>query len=377
MRDKIKIGLLGFGAMGRTHSYAVSTLDHYCENLPFKAEIAGLYSRTREKTIAAVETFRFGRAAMSEDELIYDPDIDVIDICTPNVCHYETLKKAIAAGKDVYCEKPLCISRTQADEIAHLAAEKNIVGGIVFNNRFLPATLRAKTLVDEGRIGRVLSFRARYLHSGCASPDAPLAWKQSRDICGGGVLFDLGSHIIDLLVWLCGGIASVSAKTQIAYPLRRGQDGKLHPVTGDEAFYMLATLENGACGTLEGSKISTGTNDELSIEIHGERGALKFDLTEPNWLWFYDVTKPSVPFGGERGFTRIECIGRYEAPAGGFPSPKASIGWLRGHVMSMCSFLSAVHARSRFSPSIEDGAYVQRVMEAAYHSDETGKWVDI
>ena len=135
-----------------------------------------------------------------------------------------------------------------------------------------------------------------------------------------------------------------------------------------DAFYMTCVLENGAHGTMQVGKLQIGCNDELNLEIYGEKGALRFSLMEPNWLWFYDANRPDAPIGGERGFVRLECVGRY--PQMIFPSPKAPAGWLYGHLASMHAFLSAVAEEKPFTPSLADGAYVQRVMEAAYRSDE-------
>jgi len=119
-----------------------------------------------------------------------------------------------------------------------------------------------------------------------------------------------------------------------------------------------------------------GTNDDLTIEIYGEKGALRFSLMEPNWLYFYDGTTKSEPLGGDRGFIRIECVGRY--PDMIFPSPKAPAGWLYGHLHSMYTFLSAVASGTHFTPSFEDGAYVQAVMDAAYRSDgQNGSFISV
>lgn len=361
------IGLLGFGSMGRTHTWAVQNLPFFYGTLPFSARIRGVCTTSLEKSERVAADFGFLVATDNEDDLINDPSIDVIDICTPNVCHFETLKKAIAAGKHVLCEKPLCISPDEATEILSLPKRDGQVLGMVFNNRWLAPVIRAKQLIDEGRLGRILSFHASYLHNSATDLRRPAGWKQDKSICGGGVLFDLGSHVIDLISHLCGHITHVSGMSQIAYPDRLGRDGAPWKTNADESFYMMAITEDGAKGTLSVGKLQVGTNDDLSFEIYGERGALRFSLMEPNWLYFYDGTAPDAPQGGERGFCRIECVGRY--PDLTFPSPKAPAGWLYGHLASMHAFLSAVNCGKPFLPSIEDGAYVQAVMDAAYRSD--------
>lgn len=374
----MNIGLLGFGSMGRTHSWAVENLKFYYKDLPFEAKIKGIYTRTPETRESAAKNFGFDIAAASEDELIYNDDIDIIDICTPNTSHYETLKKAINAGKHVYCEKPLCVNSAQAYEIAELADKRGVVGKIVLNNRYMSAMLAAKKLVDDGKLGRVLSFRCTYLHSSCTDLNKSAGWKQNKDVCGGGVLFDLGSHAIDLVYHVCGKFKEVNGRAQIAFPNRLGMDGKPWQTNADEAFYMIAELECGALGTIEASKIAVGANDDLTLEVYGTDGSLRFNLMDPNFLYFYDNTKPGGDFGGEKGFTKIECISRYAAPAGIFPGIKAPTGWLRGHLGSMYDFLDAVHKNNTQShPNFTDAAHVQRVMEAGYESSDSGLKVKI
>ena len=238
---------------------------------------------------------------------------------------------------------------------------------MVFNNRWIAPVMRAKQLIDEGKIGRILSFEGKYLHNSAADPSRPAGWKQDSTVCGGGVLFDLGSHVIDLLGFLCGRFVRVSGMSQIAYPTRKGRNGEEWKTNADESFYLTGKTADGACGTVTVGKLQVGTNDDLSFEIYGERGALRFSLMEPNWLYYYDNTAAGAPIGGTRGFTKIECVGRY--PDLAFPSPKAPAGWLYGHLSSMHAFLSAVAEGKQFNPSLADGLYVQRVMEAAYASD--------
>lgn len=367
---KLRIGLLGFGAMGKAHLYSIRNLPLFYGTLPFDAVVEGVCTTSMEKSQSVASAHGIPIATDDPDALINNPSIDVIDICTPNVHHYHALKKAISAGKHVLCEKPLCISVEQANEIAALPLQKGQICGMVFNNRWLSATMRAKQLIDEGRLGRILSFHAEYLHSSATDVQKNAGWKQDRTVCGGGVLFDLGSHVIDLLTTLCGTFTEVSGMSQIAYPTRRGRDGSVWQTNADESFYMLCKTAGGAHGTIQVGKLQVGTNDELSYAIYGEKGALRFSLMDSDFLYFYDTARPDSPIGGDRGFTAIECVGRY--PDMSFPSPKAPAGWLYGHVSSMYAYLRAVAESKPFSPSFSDGAYVQAVMDAAYRSDANG-----
>ncbi|MBQ8357185.1 MAG: Gfo/Idh/MocA family oxidoreductase [Clostridia bacterium] len=372
-KREIRIGLLGFGFMGKTHAFAVSNLPYYCGVLPFHAQVYGVATRSLDKSMAVAAEFGIPLAVDSEDALINCPDIDVIDICTPNFLHADTVRRALAAGKHILCEKPLADDLSKAEEMASLAAGSDCICSVLFNNRHLSAVRRAKQLIEEGRLGRILSFDFRYLHNSCTDTAKKAGWKQIADICGkGGVLLDLGSHIIDLAVFLCGKFSKVTAKSQIAFPTRTGMDGSEWKTDAPEAFYILAETESGAHGSLTASKLAVGTNDDLEFAIYGTKGSLRFSLMEPNYLEFYDADVAHEPYGGFGGFTRIECAGRYPAPAGSFPSPKAAQGWLRGHVMGIYTFLNSVYMGKQDAPTFADGAYVQRIMDAALASDADG-----
>ena len=362
----LRIGMVGFGSMGKTHSYAISNLPFYFGDLPFCASVAGLCTTSFEAASAICKQFGFGSPAHDFDELIAREDIDIIDICTPNTLHTDMVLRALQAGKHVLCEKPLCVTMDEALRIAEAERNSGRICGMVFNNRFMAPMLRAKQLIDEGRLGRILSFRVFYEHNSSTFAARAPGWKQTAEY-GGGVLFDLGSHAIDLIRHLCGDFESVQGLSQIAFDTHG-----TWTTDADEAFYISAKLKCGACGTIVANKLATGVNDDLSLAIFGEHGSLKYELMDPEWLYFYDNDRPDTPIGGERGFTRIECGGRYPLPGGAFPSPKASVGWLRCHVESMYQYLSAVAEGRHFSPSLYDGAYVQAVMQAARDSDRNG-----
>lgn len=366
-------GVIGMGFMGRTHSYAHSTMPYYYPTLDFGTKLIGACNRSPAAAEYARDRLGFEYATCSEDDIFSDDRIQLVDICTPNACHYAQVKKALAAGKHVYCDKPLCLTAGEAYELAELAEKSGLTAQMAFQTRFLPAIIRARELIGEGAIGEVLCFRDEYMHSGSVDPDKTMGWKLTDE---GGVLRDLGSHAIDLMSWLVGPFDSVFAKSRVLYPERPDKDGKMVPVTAEDHITMLMTLPNGATGVIEASKIAVGADDEHRFEIHGTRGALRFNLMQPNYLYYYDNTKPDADYGGNKGFTAIECVARYPAP-GGFPSFKNSIGWMRAHCHSLYSFVKNVYEGKPGDPALDAGAYCALVTDAALESAASGKIVTI
>ncbi|MBQ2807148.1 MAG: Gfo/Idh/MocA family oxidoreductase [Clostridia bacterium] len=378
MKKHLRVGIAGFGAMGKTHAYSIASLPYFYEDLPFRASVHGICTTSWEKTERICDELGFVMAYPDAQAMIADPEIDVIDICTPNNSHFEIATAALDAGKHVLCEKPFCFNEQEAAALAQKAAEKNLVCGVVYNNRHLAAIIRAKQLIDEGALGRILSFSFHYRHDSDIDPARTVGWKQKADVCGAGTLFDLGSHVIDLCRHLCGDFASIGGKSQIAFDTHKNADGSLWQTNADEAFYMTATLASGAVGQISVSKLSHGSEDGLEFSVYGTGGAIRFTLAQPNILYYMDASQPKLPFGGLSGFTAIPASGRYPAPGGKFPAVKAPQGWLRGHIHGMYLYLDAVASNQHFSPDFTDGAYVQHVMACAMKSDaEGGKEVDV
>lgn len=378
MKKHLNIGMVGFGAMGKTHAYSIASLPYFYFPLPFTASVCGICTTSKEKTARICEELGFARAYTDVQEMIADPEIDVIDICTPNNTHFAIANAALDAGKSVLCEKPFTVNPEQAASLAAKAQAKGLVCGVVYNNRHLAAVMRAKQLIDEGALGRILSFSFHYRHDSDIDPARFVGWKQDATVCGAGTLFDLGSHAIDLCRHLCGEFASISGKSHIAFDTHKNKDGTLWQTNADEAFYMTATLASGAVGQISVSKLAQGTEDGLTFEIYGTGGALRYSLAECDILYYMDASKPKLPLGGTSGFTAIPASGRYPAPGGTFPAVKAPQGWLRGHIHGMYLYLDAVASGKHFSPDFSDGACIQRIMATAMKSDaEGGKEVQI
>ena len=369
----IGVGIIGWGFMGRTHTHALRAIPLFYPGAEFRAELRCICSRRAEMARQAAE--ELGIASWTDDyrELLAREDIDVVSICTPNALHEEMAIAALKAGKHVYIDKPLAVTPESAARIAEAArANPGCMTRMVFNNRYFPATMRAKALIEEGRIGDLLSFHARYLHSGSIDPNKPIGWKQQLQ---GGVLLDLGSHALDLVTWLCGYPEEVFCAERTLYSARPTREGGTEQALSEDHVVSTLRMPGGALGVLEASKIATGANDELTLEIRGTKGALRWNGMNASFVEFFDNTLPESPLGGARGFTAIESVARYPAPGGSFLPPKNAIGWDRGHIHCYYTFLDCVARGVRPENGIEEGARLQALMGAMQASAERGVWV--
>jgi predicted dehydrogenase len=280
---------------------------------------------------------------------------------------------ALKAGKHLYIDKPLTVDGASAARIEAAARGSSSLTQMAFNNRFFPSVLRAKQLVDEGRLGNLLSFAVRYDHSGSIDPGKPAVWKMMESA---GVLLDLGSHALDMLTFLTGYPSKVLCRLRTLYPERPAAGGGTVKNLADDQAVMLLEMPSGAVGTVTASKIVTGAEDELSFEFYGDRGAIRWRLMEADYLEFYDNTLPEAALGGGRGFTRIATTARFPAPGGAFLPPKNRIGWDRAHMHCYYSFLDSVSRGAPASPDLFEGAKLQRLMDAMVESHKTSAWVD-
>ena len=374
---KIKIGLIGYGGIGRVHAAAYRAIPFHYGMPADSITIAGVATTRRETAERAAKEIGCDFYTDDYRELLARADIDAVDICTPNNSHHEIVLAAAAAGKHIYCEKPLAMNVTEAAAMAKAVEDADVKAQLTFNFRFFPAVERAKQLVDVGFVGRIFSFRGRYHRSSYISSDKPMSWRLKREITGGGALFDLGSHILDLLYYLLGDFAAVNAALDTLIKQRPITAGapETAPVDVDDIAFLHARLTDGTLGTVEISRMGTGATNDLTFEIFGDKGAIRFDLGEPAWLHVYDARDADSPLGGERGFRKIEAAGRYDGQRA--PDWTMSPDFMRGHAECQYQFIRAIWEDGPVSPSFADGLHIQRIMDAAERSSERGTWVDL
>lgn len=374
---KLGIALIGYGGIGRVHAMAYRTIPfHY--GLPADAiTIVGVATAHRQTAERAAR--EIGCAVWTADyrELLAREDVAIIDCCVPNCQHAEILIAAAAAGKHIYCEKPLAMNVAEGQQIVEAVKNSGIKTQMCFNFRFLPAILRAKQLINQGFVGRVFSFRGRYYRASYINRDKPLSWRLRKDVSGGGALFDLGAHVLDVIYYLLGGFGSIQATLDTLIPERPIAAGsqEKEPVDVDDIALLHVRLADQTLGLVEISRMGTGTTNDLQIEIFGENGAIRFNAADPSWLEIYDVRDAEQPLGGMRGFRKVETVQHYDGQKS--PDWTMSPDFIRAHAECQYQFLNAISEDRPASPTLADGLRIQEAMEAAVRSSAEKRWVTI
>jgi predicted dehydrogenase len=374
---KLGIAMIGYGGIGRVHVMAYRDIPfHYA--LP--ADTINLIGVATTRPDTAQKAAReIGCKIWTTDfhELLAREDVDMVDVCVPNHKHAEIITAAAEAGKHIYCEKPLALNVAEGQRMVEAAEQAGVKTQLTFNFRFFPAILRARQLIEAGLVGRVFSFRGRYYRASYISPAKPLSWRLRKDISGGGALFDLGSHILDLIYYLLGDFGSVQATLDTLIkerPLAAGST-ETGPVDVDDIALLHLRLADHTLGLVEISRMGTGATNDLQLEIFGEKGALRFNAADPNWLEVYDVRDPQQPLGGLRGFRKVETVQRYEGQKA--PDWTMTPSFVRTHAECQYQFLKAVAEGTPAAPTLADGLKVQAIMEATLRSSAEGRWVSV
>lgn len=371
------IGMIGYGGIGRVHGMAYRSLPfHY--GLPADTVRIGGVATTRAETAQAAAA-ELGCDFWTADyrELLARPEIEAVDICVPNHMHAAIVEAAAAAGKHIYCEKPLAMDVAEAQRMVEAAARAGVKTQMTFNFRYYPAVLRAKQLVDEGFLGRIFSFRGRYYRSSYIDPNKPISWRQQKAIAGGGTLFDIGSHILDMLYYVVGEFGAVQATLDTLIKERPTGAGASERIAVDVDDIALLTLRTkaGVLGTMEASRMGTGLTNDIGFELFGEKGAIRFSGLDPAWLEVYDVRDADKPTGGMRGFRKVETVNRYAGQKA--PDWSMTPDFVRTHAECQYQFLKAIAEDTPTHPTLADGLHIQAVMAAAERSSAEGRWVEV
>jgi len=390
-KPQLKVAMIGYGFMGAAHSQGWRTAPRFFD-LPAEPVMAVIVGCDAARVEDARRRFGWQRAETDWRAVVEDPEIDVIDICTPGDSHAEIAIAALDAGKHVLCEKPLANTVAEAEAMtaaAERAAARGIRSMVGFSYRRVPAIGFARSLVQEGRLGRIRQVRALYLQDWLRDEDGPMTWRLDKASAGSGSLGDIGAHAIDLVEHLTGSSLSGVSGTLTTFVEERpllgegvGLSGTASAerghVTVDDAAWFTARLDGGAAdgaiGAFEATRYATGRKNALRIELSGSLGAIAFDLEEMNELQFYDATAPA----GEQGFTRI-IVTEPEHPymANWWPTGHA-IGYEHAFSHEVVDFVTAVGEGTDPRPSFADGLHIQRVLDAVERSAATGSaWTAI
>ncbi len=369
-RRQLSVALIGTKFMGRAHSNAWRQAPHFFD-LPAEIRMAVICGRDGRATREAAGKLGWEKATTDWREVIADPLIDAVDICTPNDSHAEIAIAAAAAGKAILCEKPLARDFHEAKRMLTAVKRARVPNMICFNYRRVPAVSLAKQMIARGDIGeRIYHFRARYAQDWIADERFPLVWRLRSRNAGSGALGDIGAHIIDLARFLVGEIANVSAVSTI-FIKRRPLENKRRTfgnVDVDDAVSVIGKFRNGAMLNLEATRFAYGRKNQLSFEINGSSGSLLFDLEEMNRLRLYGATDPAEA----RGFRDIIVTERAHPFVQHWWPPGHTLGYEHSFVHTIGDFVEAVVGRKRARPDFADGVETQRLLEAIARSARRG-----
>ena len=378
-KKPIRIGLIGYGFMGRTHSNAYSQVEHFFEtqHVPVKQVVCG---RNEEKVKAFAKQWGYTDTETDWKKLLERDDIDAVDICTPNNFHAEIALAAIKAGKMVLCEKPLALTGEQGEEMVKAIEESGLPNLVWYNYRFLPAVTLAKEIIDRGELGRVFHYRANFLQDWTISEDLPQGgeslWRLDAAAAGSGVTGDLLAHNIDTARWLNGEIVSVSAMTETFIKERVHQEtGEKMPVTIDDACAFLARFENGSLAIFEATRYARGHKALNTFEINGEHKSLAWDLHDLNRLSYFDHAVP----GETRGWSSVHVTDGDQPYVGNWWVPGLGLGYEHSFIHGALEFMKSLDDPSakKAYPDFKDALNTQYVCDAVLESARTKQWVDV
>jgi predicted dehydrogenase len=376
-RPRVGVGVIGYGFMGKVHSNAYLKIPYSYSSPAAYPALVAMAGRNEKVLIDTARRFGYRGVYPDWRELVEDPDVQVVDNCTPDNLHAEPSIAAVEAGKHVVCEKPLAMTAADARRMRDAAIKAGVKHLLCHNYRFMPAVRLARHLIEEGRLGTIYQFRGRYLQQVGRDPSevAENVWYASGT--RSGVLLGIGSHIIDLARFLVGEISAVSGLVRTFNRIRTDRSGRTETVTADEANYALVEFAGGAVGTVESAGISTGRKNQCTWEINGSKGSVVFDLEDLNHLRVCLDDGSTDPV---LGFTNVSVTGPNHPLQAMILPPGHNSGWEYGHLHALHHLLDAVANDRKVEPygaTFEDGYRVQLVMEAIVESSKSGRRVEV
>lgn len=384
MKKQLRIAIIGYKFMGKAHSNAWLQASKF-----FDSELEPVLQVACGRDEDSVREFadRWGWKHVETDwrKVIERDDVDVIDVSLPQHLHHDVAVAAAKAGKHIFCEKPMALSLSDAEEMLEAAEAAGVTHYVNHNYRRCPAIALAKQMIEEGKIGTIFHWRGAYQQDWIVDPNFPLTWHLKKETAGSGPHGDLNSHSVDLAQYLVGDIKTVSCLTanfiterplpgKNAATFTAGEsqeETETGPVTVEDASLMTVEFANGAIGSFEASRFATGCKNRNTFEIYGSEGSLSFNLERMNELQYFSRSDGD----SAQGFRTILATEPTHPYVAAWWPPGHIIGYEHSFVHGVFDFLQAIASDKALSPNFNDGVKCIRVLEAGLESARTGQRV--
>ncbi len=374
---KLNIGLIGYGFMGRAHSNAFRKAPNFFD-LPYEPVLHTVCARNADRAKAFASRWGYQNISTDWKAVVNSPEIDLIDIASPNDTHQEIAIAAAKAGKMVMCETPLGRNAAEAEAMVDAVEKAGVPNSVWYNYRRVPAVTLAKQLIDEGRLGRIFHYRAKFLQDWTISADLPQGgeglWRLDVSVAGSGVTGDLLAHCIDTALWLNGPIDEVTAVTETFIKERKHNlTGQVQPVGIDDASLFLARFRNGSLATFESTRYARGHKALYTFEINGEHASIFWDLHDLHRLQYFDHRDQGIV----RGWRSLHITDGDHPYMGKWWVPGLQIGYEHSFVHQFADFLEAAGSGKSVAPTFRDGLATDDVTDAVLASASNRQWVKV
>ncbi len=378
MAKELRIGLVGYGFMGRTHTNGYKRVNDFFPELEYRPVLQAVCGRTEEKAKEFADQWQFNSYETDWRKLVARDDIDAIDIVTPNDTHAEIAIAAAEAGKMVLCEKPLARTAEESQPMVDAVEKAGVANTVWYNYRRIPAVTLAKQIVDSGKLGKIFHYRANFLQDWTISEDLPQGgaalWRLDAKAAGSGVTGDLLAHCIDTAIWLNGSIKDVSATTETFIKERmHTQTGKVEKVEIDDACLFHCHFENGSLGLFESTRYARGHKALYTFEINGEHASIRWDLHDLNRLEFFDHSDDSKV----RGWRSVHVTDGDQPYMDHWWVPGLSIGYEHSFVHQVADFLKSLEEGTSCEPTFRTALETAKVCDAVLKSAAGRCWQDV
>ena len=386
MPVELGIGVIGMGWMGQVHARSYIMARQRFPDSGAKARLVVCSDNVAERAAEARDRLGFAEATTRWQDVIAHPDVHIVNIATPNNLHVEIVRAAAAAGKHIFCEKPVGRGPEETAQIEYLARQAGVLSFVGFNYRWAPMVLHARQLIVDGALGELTQYRGRFFSMYGSDPMGLLSWRFQHEIAGYGVLGDIMAHVTDMALYLCGGVKRLvsNAHTFISErPLpipgqgthysRGAPEDPKGAVSNEDYVGALVEFENGARGTFEASRSIFGPKNQMAFELNGRAGALNWDFERMNELALYLPGE-----GGQHdGFMRLLGGDRYPFHGQFNPGDGSGLGYEDMKVIEAHQFLKAVAAGEASAPGFAEALAVADVHAAMVRSWQSGGWEDV